>query len=104
MKALLTTKETAQRLGVRIKLLENHRSEMRGLPYVAIGKSIRYMPDDVSHAQSFGLKVNGADQRAGAVAGVRQRHRLRCRLRYQQRQKAKRFSPKGGDDGRKKHQ
>lgn len=78
---LLTTKEAAHQLGVSAKLLEHHRAEMRGLPYIRIGgKSIRYLIDDVQLARAFGaLDFAEIKRRRRAVSEIRRRKNRRAR-------------------------
>ncbi len=44
---LLTEKETANMLRVSTSFLQKERFKHQGLPYVKIGKSVRYLYDDI---------------------------------------------------------
>jgi hypothetical protein len=39
--------ETARRLGLSVQTLRNHRCQGVGLPYVKVGRSVRYSDQDV---------------------------------------------------------
>jgi predicted DNA-binding transcriptional regulator AlpA len=43
----LNEKETSQLTGIALSTLRNHRSKSCGLPYVKIGKSVRYSFQDI---------------------------------------------------------
>ncbi len=43
----LTEKEAAQLTGMALSTLRNHRSKRRGLPYIKMGKSVRYSFQDI---------------------------------------------------------
>lgn len=75
MQRLLTTKEVAHQLGVSAKLLEAHRAELRGLPYIQIGRLIRYRATDVEHAESFGVVNRKEVQHRRQVVASIHRHR-----------------------------
>jgi hypothetical protein len=45
--ALLKERETAERLNQSVQTLRNHRSRGIGVPYVKLGKSVRYCAEDV---------------------------------------------------------
>lgn len=52
---LLTTEQAAQILGVSKSYLDNDRSQGARIPYVKIGRFVRYKPDDleaVIHAKT----------------------------------------------------
>lgn len=44
---LLTTQETANRTGLSIHTLLKHRKQKRGLPFVRLGRTVRYRTVDV---------------------------------------------------------
>jgi hypothetical protein len=53
MEYLLTPNEAAERLGISSRLLKMHREQLRGLPYVRVGRCIRYRMADLSLADNF---------------------------------------------------
>ena len=44
----LTEKQVAGITNFAIQTLRNHRMDSRGIPYLKIGRSIRYRPQDVT--------------------------------------------------------
>jgi hypothetical protein len=44
----LTETATANITGFAVQTLRNHRHESKGIPYLKIGRSIRYRPADVA--------------------------------------------------------
>lgn len=74
MESLLTTKEAAQRLGVSPKVLTRHRTELRGLPYVRLGRSIRYTIEVIDNAAAFEpFHLIEVERRRQAIASIRRR-------------------------------
>jgi hypothetical protein len=47
MKELLIEDEVAKRTRLKVQTLRNHRHLLKGIPYVKIGRSVRYDPEDV---------------------------------------------------------
>ena len=47
MGKLLTEKAVAEKLGLHVQTLRNHRFQGRGIPYVKIGSAVRYDEDDL---------------------------------------------------------
>jgi hypothetical protein len=45
---LLDEKKTAEILGLSVQTLRNDRATLRRIPYVKIGKSVRYRPEDLA--------------------------------------------------------
>jgi predicted DNA-binding transcriptional regulator AlpA len=45
--SLLRTPDVAKTLGVSITKLEHMRSEGRGPPWIRVGRSVRYRPEDI---------------------------------------------------------
>lgn len=45
---LLDEKKTAEILGLSIQTLRNDRAAKRRIPYIKIGKSVRYRPEDIA--------------------------------------------------------
>ena len=45
--ALLTTEEVANRTGLSRETLAQWRSQRRGIPYLKMGRAVRYDPADV---------------------------------------------------------
>lgn len=82
MVELLTPREAADRLGVSAKLLEAHRAELRGLPYIRLGRSIRYEVADIDGALALpDFKAFEDYRRRQVVADIRRRRRRRVRNR-----------------------
>ena len=52
---LLSPKQLAQRWGISLKTLANHRSRKSGLPYHKINSLVRYRMDDVEAQESSSL-------------------------------------------------
>lgn len=50
IRPLLTTEQAAQLLGVSKSYLDNDRSLGARIPYVKIGRFVRYKPDDIEAA------------------------------------------------------
>jgi len=44
----VTEKEVSESTNFSIQTLRNHRHESRGIPYLKIGRSVRYRPADVT--------------------------------------------------------
>jgi predicted DNA-binding transcriptional regulator AlpA len=47
-KQYLTEKQVSEITGYSVQTLRNHRHESRGIPYLKIGRSVRYLPEDIS--------------------------------------------------------
>lgn len=45
---LLDEKQTAKILGLSVQTLRNDRASKRRIPYIKIGKSVRYRPEDLT--------------------------------------------------------
>lgn len=46
-KILFTERELAPRLNLSVQTLRNHRHEGMGIPYIKMGKAVRYHHDDI---------------------------------------------------------
>jgi hypothetical protein len=55
---LLDEKQTAQILSLSVQTLRNDRATKRRIPYVKIGKSVRYRPEDVEAVIAAG-RISG---------------------------------------------
>ena len=49
MKFYLTEKDVAARTRLKLPTLRNHRHLSKGIPYIKVGRSVRYDPDDVEN-------------------------------------------------------
>lgn len=47
MKKYLTEKEVSEITRLKLPTLRNHRHISRGIPYIKLGRSVRYDPEDV---------------------------------------------------------
>ncbi len=59
---LLTAEEVAEITGLSIDTLAQWRSQKRGIPYLKIGRAVRYDPSDVQQYLE-GCKVSVSDPR-----------------------------------------
>ncbi len=48
MKKYITEKMVSESTSLKLPTLRNHRHLGRGIPYIKIGRSVRYDPDDVA--------------------------------------------------------
>jgi hypothetical protein len=49
MKLFLTEVEVAEKTRLKLPTLRNHRHLHKGIPYIKIGRSVRYDPDDIEN-------------------------------------------------------
>jgi hypothetical protein len=68
---LLTEVEAAQLIGKSMRTLQQDRWEMKGLPYVKIGGSIRYRLTDLTNSINKQKKWNNRN------AAIKRRHQKR---------------------------
>jgi hypothetical protein len=61
--AFFTEKELAERHRRSVKTLRNERLSGRGVPYVKIGRSVRYRLDDVERFEMKNLRCSTSDRR-----------------------------------------
>ncbi|MHC1744977.1 MAG: helix-turn-helix domain-containing protein [Syntrophobacteraceae bacterium] len=57
---LITEKQAAQILGLSIQTLRNDRATRRRIPYVKLGKSVRYRQEDIAAVIEAGRIAGGA--------------------------------------------
>ena len=57
--ALLTTEEVANRTGLSRETLAQWRSQRRGIPYLKMGRAVRYDPADIQ-AYLEGCRVSAS--------------------------------------------
>ena len=48
MKQYITEKTVSEKTSLKLPTLRNHRHLSKGIPYIKIGRSVRYDPDDVA--------------------------------------------------------
>jgi predicted DNA-binding transcriptional regulator AlpA len=60
--SLLDEKQVANLLGLSIQTLRNDRATRRRFPYVKIGKSVRYKPEDIAAVIEAGRIAGEARQ------------------------------------------
>lgn len=66
----LTEKQVAEILCQSVQTLRNHRFLGKGVPYVKIGRSVRYLVEDVEHyLQAHRIKTDPARGRGAAGHG-----------------------------------
>jgi excisionase family DNA binding protein len=59
-KKLLTAEEVAERTGLAVETLAQWRSQRRGIPYLKVGRAVRYDPSDVQQYLE-GCRVSVSD-------------------------------------------
>lgn len=66
----LTAKETSEITGISVGTLANHRTARKGIPFVKVGKSVRYKMTDILSIMD-GHRINPEQLRARGRSGSR---------------------------------